>query len=252
MSRKPSASPSSQGNASRAPRENRVNLFETAYQRIETKLIDCTLAPGQALNMQDLQNLTGLGRTPVHHAVNRLAADTLIVIRPRHGLQIAPIDLARERVLLNLRRDIERFVIQLATERSSSTHRNQFLHMERLLRERRDSITLDEFNQLDRNIDRMMLTAAGEPYLEHTLRPLHTIFRRIGHLYHSHVLGGTDLSGTIDRHIAVINAVANRHVDKARLASDTLMDFVAAMFDDMEGRIDPRLLDSSLESFTAT
>ena len=72
-------------------RRNRINLFELAYQRIEELLVNCTLKPGRYLTMQDLQDLTGFGRTPVHHAVNRLAADTLINIRPRHGLQIAPI-----------------------------------------------------------------------------------------------------------------------------------------------------------------
>ena len=81
-------------------RQNRVNLFDLAYQRIEDSLVNCALRPGRFLTMQDLQDLTGFGRTPVHNAVNRLAADTLILISPRHGLQIAPIDLARERVLL--------------------------------------------------------------------------------------------------------------------------------------------------------
>lgn len=228
-------------------RRNRVNLFELAYQRIEDMLVNCALKPGRFLTVQDLQNATGFGRTPVHHAVNRLAADTLIVVRARHGLQIAPIDLARERMLLRLRRDIERFVIQLATERSGPSHRNQFLHMERVLRERRSSLTLDEFNKLDRSIDRLVLAAASEPFLEHTLRPLHTLFRRIGYLHHTHIVGHTDLDETIDRHLAVLDAVANRHVNRAIAASDALMDFVDTMFVRMESQIDPALLDSSIE-----
>ncbi len=64
--------------------------------------VHCELKPGRFMTMPDLQQITGFGRTPVHHAVNRLSADTLIIIRPRHGLQIAPIDLARERMLLGL------------------------------------------------------------------------------------------------------------------------------------------------------
>ena len=92
---------------------NRLNLFELANERIEDLIVRCELKPGSFLAMQDLQEMTGFGRTPVHQAVSRLAADTLIVVRPRHGLQIAPIDLARERVLLQLRRDIERFVVGL-------------------------------------------------------------------------------------------------------------------------------------------
>ncbi len=232
-------------------RRNRVNLFELAYQRLEEMLVRCELAPGRFLAMQDLQDMTGFGRTPVHHAVNRLAADTLIIVRPRHGLQIAPIDLARERVLLHLRRDIERFVIRLAAERAGPSHRNQMLHMERLLREKRDGLTLAEFNGLDRRIDQMVLAAAGEPFLEHTLRPLHTLFRRIGFLYHSHIAEQPGLTGTIDHHLAVLNAIANRHVERAVVASDALIAFVETMFDEMEMRLDPSLLDCSVEPLLA-
>ena len=228
-------------------RQNRVNLFELAYQRIEELLVNCALKPGRFLTMQDLQDMTGFGRTPVHHAVNRLAADTLILIRPRHGLQIAPIDLARERVLLNLRRDIERFVIRLATERSGPGHRNQLLHMERVLRERRANLTLAEFNSLDRSMDRLILAAANEPFLAHTMRPLHTLFRRIGYIHHTCINGQSDLAGTVDHHLAVLNAVANRHVERAVAASDALMDHVDRMFDVMETEIDPTLLDSSIK-----
>jgi len=232
-------------------RRNRVNLFELAYQRIEEMLVRCELAPGRFLAMQDLQDMTGFGRTPVHHAVNRLAADTLIVIRPRHGLQIAPIDLARERVLLHLRRDIERFVIRLAAERAGPSHRNQMLHMERLLRERRDGLTLAEFNTLDRRIDQMVLAAAGEPFLEHTLRPLHTLFRRIGFIHHTHMTEQPGLAGSIDHHLAVLNAIATRHVERAVAASDALIAFVETMFDEMEARLDPSLLDCSVEPLLA-
>lgn len=227
-------------------RRNRVNFFELAYQRIEDRLVTCELRAGQFLTVQELQNLTGFGRTPVHSAVNRLAADTLIIIRPRHGLQIAPIDLARERMLLALRRDMERFVIRLAAERASLSHRNQALHIERALRERHDTLTIDAFNKLDRRIDALVLAAAGEPFLVHTLRPLHTIYRRIGYIYHR-LLPDHDLTGTIDRHLAILNAVANQRAASAVKASDTLIDFMDQMFEDMKAGIDPRLLDCSIE-----
>ncbi|MGO4286937.1 GntR family transcriptional regulator [Bosea sp. TAB14] len=229
------------------PRRNRLNFFELAYERIESMLIDCQLKPGRLLTMQDLQDLTGFGRTPVHHAVNRLAADTLINIRPRHGLQIAPIDLARERVLLKLRGDLERFVARLAAERAGPTHRNQMLHMARLLRDRREELTLAEFNSLDRRIDQMILAAAGEPFLEHTLRPLHTIFRRIGFIHHSYMPGQHNLDGTIDHHLALLNGIASSQAERAIAASEKLIAFVDTMFDEMEENIDPSLLDCSVE-----
>ena len=235
------------GGAAKPPRLNRVNHFELAYQRIEDLLINCELRPGRFLAMQELQEITGFGRTPVHNAVNRLAADTLIIVRPRHGLQIAPIDLARERLLLQLRRDIERFVVRLATERSTRSHRNQMLHLERALRERRDKITLMEFNNMDRRINKLIMDSANEPFLEHTLRPLHTIFRRIGFIYHTHMPGLPTVTGSVDHHLALLDAVANSHVELAVAASDALIQFMDGMFEVMEKDIDPVLLDHSIE-----
>ncbi len=231
-------------------RRSSVNLFETAYLRIEELLVNCALKPGRFLTVQELQGVTGFGRQPVHAAVNRLAADTLIIIRPRHGLQIAPIDLARERLLLGLRRDMERFVIRLAAERASLSHRNQMLHIERVLSERA-KVSIDEFNQLDRHIDSLILAASGEPFLVHTMRPLHTIYRRIGYIYHR-LLPDHDFTGTIDRHLAILNAVANQRVASAVKASDTLIDFMDRMFEEMEAGIDPSLLDCSIEPLPLT
>jgi DNA-binding GntR family transcriptional regulator len=229
------------------PRRNKDNLSNLAYERLEELIVTCELRPGQALSIQDLQSLIGYGRTPVHQAVNRLAADTIIIIRPRHGLQIAPIDLARERMLLKLRRDMERFVIRLATERSGPSQRNQILHLIRLLRDQGEGMTVAAFNQIDRRIDRMLIAAAAEPFLEHTLRPLHTIFRRVGWIYHNAVAPGQGLSATVAPHLEILEAVAARQVEAAVAATDRLMDFGDRMLDRMEREVDPALLDCSLE-----
>jgi DNA-binding GntR family transcriptional regulator len=233
-------------------RRNRANLFDLACERIEDLIVKCELKPGSLLAVQDLQEMTGYGRTPVHQAVSRLAADTLIIVRPRHGLQIAPIDLTRERVLLQVRRDIERFVVRLAAERSGPSHRNQIMHLTRALRDQRDRMTIGEFNVFDRRIDGVILNAAGETFLEHTLRPLHTIFRRIGWIYHTQIAGGACFDPTIDCHLAVLDAIASRQIDAAMTASDALTDFVDQMFDAMEREIDPALLDCGLESLART
>ena len=236
------------GNPQEKKRRNSVNLTELAYERIVHLIITCELKPGRFLSIQDLQRETGLSRTPVHQAVSRLAADTLVIIQPRHGLQIAPIDLARERMLLRLRRDLERFVVSLAAEHSTSTHRSQMLHITRILKDQRDTMAIGDFNIFDRRIDKLILLAAGEPFLEHTLRPLHTLFRRIGLIHHRNIGGAESLAGSIQSHIGILEAIAKRNVALAVEASDQLIDYVDRMFDALERDIDPSILDSSLES----
>ena len=228
------------------PARGLVNQVELAYERIEQMLVNCQLKPGRFMSMQELQDLVHFGRTPVHQALNRLAGDTLVIVRPRHGLQIAPIDLARERGLLALRRDTERFVIRLAAERSGPLQRNQMLHLMRLLRDQPEHMTINKFNVVDRKVDQLVMAAAGEPFVEHTLRPLHTIYRRIGWLHHTKIAHGQNLQQSIDCHVALLDAVANRHVDKALAAMDDLIGFVDSMFDVLEREIDPALLDCSL------
>ena len=219
-------------------RRGLVNQVDIAYERIEHMLVNCQLKPGRFMAMQDLQELLHFGRTPVHQAISRLADDTLVIVRPRHGLQIAPIDLARERGLLPLRRDTERFVIRLAAERSGPSQRNQMLHLMRSLREQPGKMTINKFNVVDRKVDQLIMAAAGEPFVEHTLRPLHTIYRRIGWLHHTEIAHGQNLQQSIDCHVALLTAVANRHTDQALAALDDLIGFVDSMFEVLEHEID--------------
>jgi len=228
-------------------KHHRTNLMELAYERLEQCIINCELRPGSFLSIQNLQDMTGSSRTPIYQAVNQLSADTLLIIHPRHGVRVAPIDLARERMLLQLRHDLERFVLRLAVDRATSTHRNQVMHVARTLRERREQMHIAEFNGFDSRIDKLILQAAGEPFLEHTLRPLHTIFRRIGWIHHSHIGGAQSVIGSIDAHLAILDAIATRHVEQAVAASDELVQFVEVMFDDLERGIDPSVLDCSIE-----
>jgi DNA-binding GntR family transcriptional regulator len=229
-------------------RRTQANHSDLAYERLEELLVRCELQPGRFLATADLQQMVGYGRTPVHQAVSRLAADTLVLVTPRHGIQIAPIDLTREKVLLDLRRDVERFVIRLATQRSGASQRNQMLHIKRQLVEHGAAMTVDQFNLVDRRIDQLLLAAANEPFVESTLRPLHTIFRRLGWIYHTQTRGAVDLGGTVEGHIAVIDAVASGNVPAAIAASDHLMDFVDHMFEALEREVAPSLLDCSVAS----
>jgi DNA-binding GntR family transcriptional regulator len=231
----------------KTPPQIRANLADVAYDRLEEMIVTCALRPGLFLSIQDLQDHTGLGRTPIHQAVSRLATDTLIRIRPRHGLQIAPINLARERDLLQLRRDMERFVVRRATERAGAAPRAELEQIAATLRDQGGRLTIEGFNQLDRRIDRLFTEAAGEPFLEQTLRPLHTISRRIGWIYHSWVRPQEGFGRTVECHLGILDEVAGRRVKGAVAASDRLIAFSDSMFAVLERGIDPALFDCNLE-----
>lgn len=228
-------------------RDDGSSLSDLAYDRIEELFIRLELRPGAYLSLTDLQGMVGLGRSPVHEATRHLARDTHILILPRRGLRVAPIDLVRERRLLELRRKMERFVVGLAAERATAVHRSQMTRIATRLEGRRDSLDLAEFNRLDRILDRLVVTAAGEPFIEHSLRPLRTMFRRIGFVYLTELGQAACHRTNNELHGAVASAIAAGQIDEAILASDALIDFVDRMFEPMQREIDPALLDTTLD-----
>lgn len=242
----PEAGPYTKGaDAAHLSVSGRPNLSGRAYDHLEELIVTCALPPGLFLSIQDLQARTGLGRTPMHQAVSRLGSDTLILVRPRHGIQVAPIDLRRERTLLSLRRDMERFVVRLAAERAGNADRATLLCAAAILRNEAGTMTVEAFNQVDRQVDRLLISASREAFLDATLRPLHTIFRRIGWLYHSRVRPD-DLDGTLRSHLAIVEAVAAGRVADAVAASDSLIAFVDGMFGPLDQWGDPALFDCNL------
>ena len=65
-----------------------TSLSKIAYNQIKTMILQKDLSPGQFVNESQLQELLGLGRTPVREAVLALAQDTLVQIHPRKGIEI--------------------------------------------------------------------------------------------------------------------------------------------------------------------
>lgn len=77
--------------ASRARKLPRLSLADRAFLEIKQRIVTTAYPPGAQLNEAQLSHELGLGRTPVHHALHRLAAEELVDIRPRKGVTVRPI-----------------------------------------------------------------------------------------------------------------------------------------------------------------
>lgn len=68
--------------------EKQKCLSQIAYEQIKTMILQKDLTPGQFINEAQLQELLGLGRTPVREAVLALAQNRLVTIHPRKGIEV--------------------------------------------------------------------------------------------------------------------------------------------------------------------
>ena len=220
---------------------------DNAYDRIEHAIVHLEFKPGEYTTIAEIQERIGFGRTPVLDAVRKLADATLVTVMTRRGLQITPIKPDRERHLLVLRRDVERYVVQLAAERASSVQRSQMNQILRALNQLVGGGNVRAFNELDSRLDMLVLEAADEPLAKQVLRPLQSIFRRTGYVYLTHLdPRGRAFADTIRCHVNMLTAIAEGRSGDAIIASGSVVSLAETMFDSLLENIDPTLLDASI------
>lgn len=69
----------------------RVNLSDAAERAIREMIVDGRLGDGERLNEVHLASRLGLSRTPIREALNRLASEGALEMRPRKGYFVLPL-----------------------------------------------------------------------------------------------------------------------------------------------------------------
>ena len=70
----------------------RCSLTMLAYEKLEELIVTLKLKPGSTHSENNLQQLIGIGRTPVREALQRLSREGLVEILPRKGIKITQVD----------------------------------------------------------------------------------------------------------------------------------------------------------------
>ena len=95
------------------------SLLETAYEKIKQHITACEFRPGDYLNEAELSERFGIGRTPVHQAIDRLMIEGLVQVMPRKGIIVAPVSLDSVVQTIEVRLLNECHCARLAAERAS-------------------------------------------------------------------------------------------------------------------------------------
>jgi DNA-binding GntR family transcriptional regulator len=71
----------------------RISLSDEAYVRIEAAIMDGTLEPAERLRDSDLVEWLGISRTPIRHALDRLAEQGLVEMERNRFTRVAAFDI---------------------------------------------------------------------------------------------------------------------------------------------------------------
>ena len=205
------------------PGERSESLAEKAYRRLEEMIVTLELAPGAVLSEAELSKKLGIGRTPIGEAVQRLARQDLITILPRRGIVVAEINIKKQLKLLEVRREVERFIARCAARRASPEERRQFLEIAEAMDVtiRRDDVLT--FVRLDHDLNILCAAAARNEYAAGFMAIVHSLSRRF---WIVHYRQAADLAKGVKSHADLARAIAAGDAKAAGKASDRLLDYI--------------------------
>lgn len=203
----------------------RTTLKEQAYRKIEEAIVTLQLPPGSVVSEQAMSDMTGIGRTPIREAIQRLAQERLIVVLPQRGLLIAEMDVRKQLRLLETRREVERLICRSAARRATAPERQRFFALAAEFELEAQSNDDEAFMQSDREFNELCLTAARNEFAEGAMRLMHGLSRRF---WYVHYKQAADLPETARRHAAIAHAIAVGDAEGAGKALDHLLDQIEA------------------------
>src|SRR5258706_14026003 len=100
----------------------RQSLRDAAYEVIKHRIITCKFKPGECINEASVSALLGLGRTPVHQAIDRLMLEEMVEVIPRKGVIVKPVILHDVLQMIDVRMINETQCARLAAVAPNDSH----------------------------------------------------------------------------------------------------------------------------------
>lgn len=197
-------------------------LSHQAYLALELAIVTLKLRPGSLVNERQLIELAGQGRTPVREAIQKLAWQGLILVRPRVGLQIAELGERDHANIMAVRKELEPMAAELVARHATTTERVRLIECAQAMAGCAATGDMLAFLAADKMFDEIMEDACPNGYLTAALAPLQTHARR---LWFSTATPDR-MDRSIGLHVAVIRAIQQGDAVGASRAMSALMDSI--------------------------
>lgn len=180
-----------------------MRLSDKAYQLIRHKIITLELPPRSAIDEQALMEDLKLGRTPIREALQRLAAEGLVISAPRRGMFVADIGITDLQKIFEMRMVLEGFCARLAAQRVTALQLGEMQAVVAEL-ERIPNGEKRMLMDIDQRFHELVYQAADNEFLADTLAWLHALSHRIWHLTLDRI---GDVRGAMEQHVAITKAL---------------------------------------------
>ena len=144
----------------------RERLVDTVYQSLRQAILDSTIPPSERLKVEDLAEKLGVSLTPVRHAVQQLATEGLVEIKPRSGTFVTQLSAQNVEETFEIRRALECLAAETAVDKIT---RQDLRRLRELLKSLRKPVRSDRdraaHDQDNCEFHRILIRASGNERL---------------------------------------------------------------------------------------
>lgn len=151
-------------------------MADRAYGRLKRDIIEARLRPGTVLSDSDLAEQYEMSRTPVREAINLLRREGLVVVLPKRGTFVKPLDFGEIHDLYTLRALVEPEAAVLASQRAAA---EDFVELDELSGLSTDpEVDIPVLNERNSRLHVRIAELSGIPLLATTVRSIHEEIER--------------------------------------------------------------------------
>lgn len=198
-----------------------------AYRLLERMIVMLELPPGTVTTEAAMIETLRLGRTPVREAIQRLAWEGLLEVRPRAGIAVAPLNAGDWPKIIEARRGVEVLLARSAARFITAGMAERFREAALRMQEAVIDGSVMTFLDADRELDEATATTAENPYAARLAGPLRTHSRRFWFRYRRE----NWLGHAAEQHVRVIRAILDGDQQEAGRETDALMRLIGSYAD---------------------
>ena len=199
---------------------SKESMADRAYARLKRDIIEARLCPGTVLSDSALAEQYEMSRTPVREAINNLRREGLVVVLPKRGTVVKPLDFGEIHDLYTLRTLVEPEAAVLASQRSTEGELTELEELSALSTDPDvEKLVLNERNS---RLHVRIAELSGISLLATTVRAIHeeierclNLRRELGRPYKA-VNHGRLVDAIMTRDEVVIRSTALSGIERAR------------------------------------
>jgi len=208
--------------AARLASSEKRRSTDIAFDMIESLIVRLQIAPGTPIVEADIVEMTGLTRTPVREALMRMVSGGLVMLQPRRGLVVSPIDVRDHLDVIATRRALERLIARSSARRANADQRQALIEAAMQMQEAASRDDLDGYMLADQDLDRINHTACANRSAAFVVRPLVVHCRRFWYAYQH---AGEMMQGAW-AHLEMVRAIHSGDEAAAADGAELLMDYL--------------------------